>query len=94
MRIPRHTKRFRRDYLKAKRSGKKMKKLEVLMSLLIDSKPLPVKYKDHPLHGEWQHVRDCHIEGDWILLYELGKDETGNDVITFHATDNHSNLFG
>ncbi|HXS95924.1 MAG TPA: type II toxin-antitoxin system mRNA interferase toxin, RelE/StbE family [Candidatus Limnocylindrales bacterium] len=25
-------------------------------------KPLPARYKDHPLSGEWSHFRDCHIE--------------------------------
>jgi mRNA interferase YafQ len=94
MRIPKHTKRFRRDYVKMKRSGRKISKLETLMGLLMDGKPLAMKYKDHPLQGEWQHIRDCHVEGDWILLYELGMDEDGNETITFHATDNHGNLFG
>lgn len=71
-----------------------MQKLHVVMGMLIDGVSLPPKYKDHPLQGPWKHLRDCHIEGDWILLYELGFDEDLNDSITFHATDNHENLFG
>lgn len=94
MRISRHTKRFRHDYLKMKRSGRKIRKLDVVMDMLIDGKKLAPKYKNHALQGEWRHAQDCHIEGDWILLYELGTDEDGNETITFHATDNHENLFG
>ncbi|MBI3816479.1 type II toxin-antitoxin system YafQ family toxin [Candidatus Peregrinibacteria bacterium] len=94
MRTPRHTKRFRRNYLKMQRSGRKMQKVVALMDMLIDGKPLPMEYKDHPLQGDWAGMRDCHIEGDWILLYELGRATDGHEIITFHATDNHENLFG
>lgn len=94
MRNPSYTKRFRRDYSKAKRSGRKMKKLEDVMHILIDGGILSSKNRDHALQGEWKNIRDCHIEGDWILLYELGVDDEGMEKITFHATDNHENLFG
>lgn len=94
MRVPRHTKRFRRDYGKLARSGRAIQKLDVALQLLIDGKILPQRYKDHPLKGQWQYLRDCHIEGDWILLYELGLDREGNETVTFHATGTHENLFG
>ncbi len=94
MRIPRHTKRFRRDYAKFKRSGKAIRKLDAVMGMLIDGERLPPKYRDHPLQGEWRHLRDCHIEGDWLLLYELATDPEGGETVTFHATDTHENLFG
>ena len=94
MRFPRYMKQFRRDYEKIKRSGRKTIKLDAIMEMLIDGKALPPKNRDHPLQGEWKHLRDCHIEGDWILIYELGFDEMGQETILFHATDNHENLFG
>jgi mRNA interferase YafQ len=94
MRVPRFTKRFRRDYDKMKRSGRNAESLRAVMEMLMDGKVLLPRYRDHALQGEWQGVRDCHIEGDWILLYELGIDEDGNETVTFHATDNHGNLFG
>ena len=94
MRIPKHTKRFRRDYAKAKRSGKKMAKLDSVMQTLNDGLFLPPALRDHLLHGEWQNTRDCHIQGDWVLVYELGFDEEGNETITYHATDTHENVFG
>lgn len=93
-RIPKTTKQFRRDYGKIKRLGKKIAKLDALLALLVRGSILPAKYRDHALHGEFQHLRDCHVEGDWILLYELGLDEQGNETVTFHATDNHENVFG
>jgi mRNA interferase YafQ len=93
MRLPKYTKRFRRDYAKMKHSGKKIGKLDLVLEMLTDGKELPAKYGDHLLKGEWEGVHDCHVEGDWILLYELGR-ENGQETIMFHATDNHENLFG
>lgn len=58
------------------------------MGKLIDGEILSPIYKDHSLQGQWKDFRDCHIEGDWVLIYKLSK-----DVITFCATDNHANLF-
>jgi mRNA interferase YafQ len=94
MRVATLTKRFRRDYAKMKRSGRKIAKLHAVMGLLVDGKPLPPKYRDHSLQGEWQHVRDCHIEGNWVLLYQLVIAADGKETVIFHATDNHENLFG
>ncbi|MDO8649139.1 MAG: type II toxin-antitoxin system YafQ family toxin [Candidatus Peregrinibacteria bacterium] len=94
MRIAKHTKRFRRDYAKVKRSGRKIAKLHAVMGMLVDGTPLLPRHRDHALQGEWQHLRDCHIEGDWLLLYELRTDAAGNATVTFHATDTHENLFG
>lgn len=64
------------------------------MLKLIKSEALSQRHRDHALQGELKGYRDCHIEGDWVLIYELGFDEEGNETITFHSTDNHSNLFG
>lgn len=94
MRIAQTTKRFRKDYAKLQRSGSKnMKKLRNLMELLIDDVILAAKYKDHALQGQWKDFRDCHVEGDWVLIYQLSEDEKGNSIVTFCASDNHSNLF-
>ncbi|TSD00234.1 MAG: addiction module antitoxin [Candidatus Peregrinibacteria bacterium Greene1014_49] len=94
MRIPKTTKQFRRHYAKLKRSGKDIAKLNEVMRLLVRSHALPAKYRDHALQGEWQHLRDCHIEGDWLLLYMIGEDTEGNEVVIFYETGTHENLFG
>ena len=89
------TKQFRKDYERLKMSGRRdMGKLHLVLDQLIEGEPLAIQHNDHPLQGKLKGYRDCHIEGDWVLIYELGVDEEGNETITFHATDNHSNLFG
>ncbi|MDP2691743.1 MAG: type II toxin-antitoxin system YafQ family toxin [bacterium] len=94
MRIVKDTKRFRREVKRLKKSGRRdIRKLKAVMEKLIKKEELSLLKNDHELKGDWKGFRDCHIEGDWVLIYKLGVDEEGNETITFHATDNHSNLF-
>lgn len=94
MRIVQTTKRFRKDYAKLKKSGNKnFEKLHKVMDDLIEERPLAAIHKDHPLRGEWSDFRDCHVESDWVLIYKLTKTIHGENVVTFCAMDNHSNLF-
>ena len=88
MRIPIRGSKFRRDVKLAQRRGKDMSKLRVLILLLIEGTPLPPRYKDHPLSGDWEHHRDCHIEPDWLLLYKID----GNDLYLVR-TGTHADLF-
>jgi mRNA interferase YafQ len=72
MRTIRYTSRFKRDYRREKSGvlGKKLDDLlrETLEFLVIDA-PLPPRYVDHALAGEWNDHRDCHIRPDLILIY-------------------------
>lgn len=45
--------------------------LLAVLRLLIANKPLPPKYRDHPLTGDWSDHRDCHLKPDLILIYRL-----------------------
>jgi mRNA interferase YafQ len=72
MRIVRHTGRFRRDY-KREKAGRHGKRLDTellqTVTLLAQDSPLPRRYFDHALGGEWSDHRDCHIRPDLILIY-------------------------
>jgi mRNA interferase YafQ len=72
MRIAKYTNRFRRDY-KREKSGRHSKRLDALLlgavNMLAEDKPLPHRYFDHPLGGEWDDHRDCHVRPDLILIY-------------------------
>jgi YafQ family addiction module toxin component len=46
-------------------------KLRELILLLAQGQPLPPRYKDHPLSGDWKYFRDCPIEADWLLIYNI-----------------------
>ena len=48
-------------------------KLETLLTpileMLAQDKPLPARLRDHPLTGDWDDHRDCHIRPDLVLIY-------------------------
>ena len=88
MRKPAYSGQFKRDLRQAQKRGKDMDEIKVLLRLLIGGKPLPERYFDHPLRGEWRGFRDAHIESDWLLIYKIA----GNSV-RFERTGRHSDLF-
>jgi len=79
---------FKRDVKLAKKRGKDMAKLQEIILLLVEETPLPPRYKDHPLGGEWKHYRDSHIEPDWLLIYKID----GSDLYLVR-TGTHADLF-
>jgi mRNA interferase YafQ len=79
---------FRRDVKLAKKRGKDIAKLRETILLLVEGTPMPPRYKDHPLAGNWKDCRDCHIEPDWLLIYRVD----GNAVYLVR-TGTHSDLF-
>ena len=88
MRQPDYSGQFKRDVKQAQKRAKDMDKLKALLGLLIEGKPLPAFYLDHPLKGGWRGFRDAHIEPDWLLIYKIA-----GDVVRFERTGRHSDLF-
>ena len=83
-----YTTQFRKDYKRIQKRGQEMEKLKAVVTLLVTEEPLPEKYKDHPLQGNFKGVRDCHIAPDWILLYVIVEDE-----LRLIRTGSHADLF-
>jgi mRNA interferase YafQ len=79
---------FRRDVKLAQKRGKDMAKLRETTLLLIEGCPLPPRYWDHPLGGEWKRFRECHIEPDWLPIYRIDGDD-----LRLVRTGMHSDLF-
>jgi len=84
------TKAFVRDWEKLSKSGRyDMRQLkEAMMLLIANDAPLGPEWFDHPLKGEWADYRECHIGGDFLLIYQL----SGN-LINFVRTGTHAELF-
>jgi mRNA interferase YafQ len=72
MREIKYTTRFQRDY-RREQSGPHRKRLDALLmevvNLLAADTPLARRHFDHPLSGEWNDHRDCHLRPDLILIY-------------------------
>ena len=83
-------KRFKKSYKLAKKRGKDMEKLEKIVALLANGEPLPEQNKDHALAGNYEGFRECHIEPDWLLVYQYIENVL---VLSLFDTGSHSDLF-
>ena len=86
-----YTNRMKKDIRRAQKSGRDISKLTEVLNLLQTGEPLPEKYDDHNLKGNLKDFRECHIEPDWLLMYQIFEDEL---ILSATATGSHSYLFG
>jgi mRNA interferase YafQ len=86
-----YAKSFFKDWERLSRSGRyDMKRLkETMMLLVANDAPLGPERLEHPLKGEWEGHRECHIGGDFLLIYRLDDVE-----VLFVRAGTHSELFG
>ena len=84
------TSQFKRDYKLIKKRGYDLSLLSEVIGFLAEGEPLPEKYKDHALTGNWAGHRDCHILNDWLLIYRIEDDEL---VLVLSRTGTHSDVF-
>ena len=82
------TRQFKRDVKRMQRQGREVEKLKRVLEALVKGEPLAAKYRDHVLVGQYKGTRECHIEPDWLLIYELAETE-----IVLIRTGSHSDLF-
>ncbi len=83
---------FKKDYKQAVKRGCNPKLLEEVITLLANEQLLPEKYRDHKLTNsrEYQNVRECHIQPDWLLIYQIVEDRL---ILRLIRTGTHSDLF-
>lgn len=81
-------KQFKKDTKRAEKRGKDLEKIKAVIGMLAEGLVLPASYKDHALKGKLIPARECHIEPDWLLVYEVTNDTL---VLVMHGT--HSDLF-
>ncbi len=85
-----YTKSFLKDWERLFRAGRyDLNRLkEAMLLLFANDAPLGPEWLEHPLKGDWVDHRECHIGGDFLLIYQL----EGNTVI-FVRTGTHPDLF-
>lgn len=63
---------------------------ETIIPCIINRKPIPPEFKDHPLKGtKWSGHRECHLGGDALFVYKL----PNNTDFVLVAVGSHSELF-
>ena len=81
---------YKKDAKRFRNQPKKMEKVAEILRMLRDEIPIPESYRPHLLTGNYAGCMECHIEGDFLLIWI---DETDN-LIGILRLGSHSELFG
>lgn len=84
------TSRFKKDIKLAKKQGKDLDKLFEVIEKIANDESLDESYRDHSLLGNYKGTRECHIDPDFLLIYEKFDDIL---VLSLIRTGSHSDLF-
>lgn len=84
------TNQFKKDLKLAKKQNKNLDKLFEVIDILANGGTLEAKYRDHDLTGNYKGTRECHVEPDWLLIYEICGDVL---VLMLYRLGSHSELF-
>lgn len=89
------TKAFLKDWNRLSRTGRyNMAHLkDAMMILIANDAPLGPEWRDHALKGDWQGTRECHIGGDFLMIYELSDAAGSAGKVVFVRIGTHSELF-
>ncbi len=89
-----YAKTFLKDWERLSRSGRSdLNRLkEVMMLLVANDGALAPEWLDHPLKGNWAGFRECHVGGNFLLIYRLAA-ESKQEQIVFVRTGTHADLF-
>ena len=84
------TTQFKRDLKRVQKQNKNLDLLNKVLQQLAEGIPLPEKNRDHALTGNYAGCRECHIQPDWLLIYEIVEDTL---FLYLTRTGSHSELF-
>ena len=84
------TSQYKKDYKRFRNNPKKLEKLFDILELLRQEKPIPEENRPHPLTGDYAGHMECHIEGDFLLIWF----DPHSEVISLVRLGSHSELFG
>ncbi|MDE7473143.1 MAG: type II toxin-antitoxin system YafQ family toxin [Muribaculaceae bacterium] len=85
----RYTGQFKKDLKRYINQPRKLKALTEVLDLLRNEITLPDKYRTHSLQGNYAGCLECHIEGDFLLIWY----DEDTDTIALFRLGSHSELF-
>ena len=89
MKILHYSTQFKKDFKKYRNQPKKLEKLLDVLIILENGEELPVELKAHKLSGQYKDCMECHIEGDFLLIWF----DESNNIIELLRLGSHSELF-
>jgi mRNA interferase YafQ len=81
---------FKKDYKRIRKRGYNLSLLSEIFDQLINKGCVDNTFYPHKLIGNYAGYWECHIQTDWLLVWEI--DETAK-LIKLIATGTHSDLF-
>ena len=84
------SKRFEKDMKRCQKRGYNMQLIKDAIMLLAETGTLPSEYKPHQLHGDRKGQWECHIQPNWLLIWEQREQEL---ILVMLNTGTHSDLF-
>ena len=81
---------YKKDYKRFRNNPRKVEKLFRILTLLQNEQPIPGEHQPHKLTGNYAGLMECHIEGDFLLIWL----DPETDEITLVRLGSHSELFG
>lgn len=84
------SKRFEKALKRCAKRGLDMLKLSEAIGILARDGSLPAFYRPHKLTGIYKGLWECHIQPDWLLIWEQNDTELR---LLFIDTGTHSDLF-
>ncbi|MGH7024997.1 MAG: type II toxin-antitoxin system YafQ family toxin [Caulobacteraceae bacterium] len=90
-----YAKDFQMDWDRLERAGRYDMRLlkEAMLLLIANDVALGPEWKDHPLTGDWADHRECHVGGDFLLVYRLDKSARPDEAVVFVRVGTHAELF-
>lgn len=90
MKTLRQTRQFKKDLKRVSNQPRKLQKLAEVLSNIANEGLLPVESRPHSLTGDYKGYMECHIEGDFLLVWI----DENEDVVALMRLGSHSELFG
>ena len=89
MRKLKYTTIFKRDLKRILKRGYCEEKLFKILKLLVNNETLPSFARPHKLVGNYVGLWECHIQPDWLLIYEYSSE----GLLILRRTGTHADLF-
>ena len=84
------TNRFDKDLRLCAKRGLNLQLIFDAITILSNNGSLPQQYRPHKLSGKRKGQWECHIEPDWLMVWEQNDNEL---TLLFLQTGTHSDLF-
>lgn len=84
------TTQYKKDIKRYKNNPEKLADLQEVLQMLANEQPIPAEYLPHRLYGQFKNCMECHINGDFLLIWY----DDVNDIIELVRLGSHSELFG